>query len=124
MCLFLFSSRRRHTRCALVTGVQTCALPICVAPSVIWQLGGSSGCRHDDAPRPEEFVDQSDSGTDRKIIANLVGDGRELGRASCRERGGQYVEFSVVAGSFQKKQQYLTFIIIIRLPHTDTTYHE
>src|SRR3546814_11579488 len=24
-----FSSRRRHTRCALVTGVQTCALPIC-----------------------------------------------------------------------------------------------
>src|SRR3546814_4564740 len=25
---FFFSSRRRHTRCALVTGVQTCALPI------------------------------------------------------------------------------------------------
>src|SRR3546814_4660903 len=29
--VFLFSSRRRHTRCALVTGVQTCALPICTA---------------------------------------------------------------------------------------------
>src|SRR3546814_12662440 len=37
---FFFSSRRRHTSCALVTGVQTCALPIlyhsccfpCVAP--------------------------------------------------------------------------------------------
>src|SRR3546814_1123400 len=29
MYCFLFSSRRRHTRCALVTGVQTCALPIC-----------------------------------------------------------------------------------------------
>src|SRR3546814_1683259 len=30
ICLycFFFSSRRRHTRCALVTGVQTCALPI------------------------------------------------------------------------------------------------
>src|SRR3546814_674762 len=26
--LFFFESRRRHTRCALVTGVQTCALPI------------------------------------------------------------------------------------------------
>src|SRR3546814_4890372 len=26
--MFVFSSRRRHTRCALVTGVQTCALPI------------------------------------------------------------------------------------------------
>src|SRR3546814_10464031 len=30
MCV-LFSSRRRHTRCALVTGVQTCALPIAAA---------------------------------------------------------------------------------------------
>src|SRR3546814_20818348 len=28
MLYFFFSSRRRHTRCALVTGVQTCALPI------------------------------------------------------------------------------------------------
>src|SRR3546814_3120308 len=31
LCMFVFlffSSRRRHTRCALVTGVQTCALPI------------------------------------------------------------------------------------------------
>src|SRR3546814_16488246 len=28
--LFFFSSRRRHTRCALVTGVQTCALPISI----------------------------------------------------------------------------------------------
>src|SRR3546814_2396018 len=30
MFYFFFSSRRRHTRCALVTGVQTCALPILV----------------------------------------------------------------------------------------------
>src|SRR3546814_140912 len=28
LLLFFFSSRRRHTSCALVTGVQTCALPI------------------------------------------------------------------------------------------------
>src|SRR3546814_3857529 len=28
VCIFFFSSRSRHTRCALVTGVQTCALPI------------------------------------------------------------------------------------------------
>src|SRR3546814_13509614 len=32
LCIFFFSSRRRHTRCALVTGVQTCALPIFPAP--------------------------------------------------------------------------------------------
>src|SRR3546814_20021560 len=31
---FVFSSRGRHTRCALVTGVQTCALPI-------WRGGGA-----------------------------------------------------------------------------------
>src|SRR3546814_5694391 len=41
LLVFFFSSRRRHTRCALVTGVQTCALPIssrilpaCRGPSV------------------------------------------------------------------------------------------
>src|SRR3546814_7546083 len=34
--LFFFSSRRRHTRCELVTGVQTCALPISRgAPGVV-----------------------------------------------------------------------------------------
>src|SRR3546814_9748202 len=34
--VFFFSSRRRHTRCALVTGVQTCALPIYLR--YIWPL--------------------------------------------------------------------------------------
>src|SRR3546814_3852916 len=33
--LCFFSSRRRHTRCALVTGVQTCALPICTPLNAI-----------------------------------------------------------------------------------------
>src|SRR3546814_17088670 len=36
--LFFVSSRRRHTRCALVTGVQTCALPIYVANQIIADL--------------------------------------------------------------------------------------
>src|SRR3546814_6513303 len=37
MCslFFFFSSRRRHTRCALVTGVQTCALPISVTTELM-----------------------------------------------------------------------------------------
>src|SRR3546814_18526122 len=30
VCCLFFSSRRRYTRCALVTGVQTCALPILI----------------------------------------------------------------------------------------------
>src|SRR3546814_2600911 len=33
LLFFFFSSRRRHTICALVTGVQTCALPICFMPA-------------------------------------------------------------------------------------------
>src|SRR3546814_5211810 len=32
---FFFSSRRRHTSCALVTAVQTCALPICLGAGVL-----------------------------------------------------------------------------------------
>src|SRR3546814_5093118 len=38
---FFFSSRRRHTRCALVTGVQTCALPICTEQLVARQPAGN-----------------------------------------------------------------------------------
>src|SRR3546814_4623055 len=38
--LFLFSSRRRHTRCALVTGVQTCALPILMAEGLAQEEQG------------------------------------------------------------------------------------
>src|SRR3546814_17582516 len=32
---FFFSSRRRHTICALVTGVQTCALPISLGTDIV-----------------------------------------------------------------------------------------
>src|SRR3546814_7135914 len=43
------SSRRRHTRCALVTGVQTCALPISVAqklePLIIARTAAAMGQR-------------------------------------------------------------------------------
>src|SRR3546814_9343169 len=41
MSLFFLSSRRRHTRCALVTGVQTCALPISMCVRYIWVSVGN-----------------------------------------------------------------------------------
>src|SRR3546814_6004574 len=44
--VFCFSSRRRHTRCALVTGVQTFALPISVCTafnSIMWIPHGQAG---------------------------------------------------------------------------------
>src|SRR3546814_1894491 len=54
---FVFSSRRRHTRCALVTGVQTCALPICGLSSSAkrrrWQVkprSSSTDCSRSSAP--------------------------------------------------------------------------
>src|SRR3546814_2937248 len=42
--MFFFSSRRRHTSCALVTGVQTCALPICFHMAIVVdEYGGTAG---------------------------------------------------------------------------------
>src|SRR3546814_3721915 len=75
---FFFSSRRRHTRCALVTGVQTCALPI---------LGDR------DPPCAEERIDPDHylhGAAVRRAALRRRGD-REIGRASCRERVCQYV---------------------------------
>src|SRR3546814_4673694 len=43
--MFFFSSRRRHTSCALVTGVQTCALPIYAQSNAVVYGYDSSGNR-------------------------------------------------------------------------------
>src|SRR3546814_16434229 len=52
---FFFSSRRRHTRCALVTGVQTCALPIWIefGYDVVARLAD-----HEDAAHRAEIADR------------------------------------------------------------------
>src|SRR3546814_5758600 len=47
---FFFSSRRRHTRCALVTGVQTCALPIYRLAAMLPDIADGGG-EHDVAAR-------------------------------------------------------------------------
>src|SRR3546814_3775396 len=51
-CVFIFSSRRRHTRCALVTGVQTCALPISSVNLLDEQGGYHPAGVAEDAPNP------------------------------------------------------------------------
>src|SRR3546814_5909487 len=99
-----FSSRRRHTRCALVTGVQTCALPI-------------YGDRHEGSPAPDLAQDAAEvvildgnqpaePDQHRRNVPGLLGhddrpvvlhvDGKrlavvEIGRESSRERMSQYV---------------------------------
>src|SRR3546814_5839511 len=92
--LFFFSSRRRHTRCALVTGVQTCALPISVIEPMAIDSTRAVGCadaqgmamrlgrygRYTLAAAPPQ----------RTCAVDIVA-GKEIGRASFRERVCQYV---------------------------------
>src|SRR3546814_6023877 len=73
-----FSSRRRHTRCALVTGVQTCALPICLC----LMTGRPSVGR-----RMKDFIMALSWRTSSTLNVRQP----EIGRASCRERVCQYV---------------------------------
>src|SRR3546814_1254928 len=94
--LFFCSSRRRHTRCALVTGVQTCALPIWTETV----SGGSItlsqtvtnavvGLYYRSRFKSSKLAYGSELGTaltQDKRVTDL-----EIGRASCRERVCQYV---------------------------------
>src|SRR3546814_20968820 len=117
MIFFFFSSRRRHTRCALVTGVQTCALPIsqlrqrsevgrisgararvCRCAAGIEAADGPVGCR---AGGPATDRDRCGGGENFEKVALAMKN--KIGRASCRERVCQYVEISVVAGTLTKK---------------------
>src|SRR3546814_9467468 len=101
--IFFFSSRRRHTRCALVTGVQTCALPISVKQAQSFING-----KKDEGLRPQH-VHTLEYGPGRTLVqiykayeqacqtagvidfAELLLRTHEIGRASCREREGQNV---------------------------------
>src|SRR3546814_2592286 len=100
MCsyFFFFSSRRRHTRCALVTGVQTCALPISM------HAAASAAYTPICTPAPiicpiclrhiavHEYHQIWAANVCIVYDGITVGSGGgEIGRASCRERVCQYV---------------------------------
>src|SRR3546814_10051198 len=55
--LFFFSSRRRHTRCAVVTGVQTCALPISARDGVEDRVAGLDAGADDYVTKPFELAE-------------------------------------------------------------------
>src|SRR3546814_18591595 len=88
-CFFFFSSRRRHTRCALVTGVQTCALPIFISafPTTTctrwkrWRERGAAAARtggvHTRRP-PAVRRPVADAGARRGLVA---------ARSQCRGQG-------------------------------------
>src|SRR3546814_6889522 len=114
--LFFFSSRRRHTRCALVTGVQTCALPIyytpfadlasvaerCCYQSVsVNRLRAFQTASEGHWPGIEKYIKVAFCGTNLGLALMIV----QIGRASCRERVCQDVYISVGAVSFQKNKR-------------------
>src|SRR3546814_5099075 len=103
--VFFFSSRRRHTRCALVTGVQTCALPICraVALDIVHvRLGrvealaaqGDQPRLHDDPALTESRIaiahrqDAADAGPATDAAAGEAGASRGKSSAAACEVGG------------------------------------
>src|SRR3546814_10029698 len=60
-CVFFFSSRRRHTRCAVDTGVQTCALTISEEPKLPTFPPAARALRADEHPFPVERLWQYDT---------------------------------------------------------------
>src|SRR3546814_7125499 len=90
--VFFFSSRRRHTRCALVTGVQTCALPISLDPGRERVLGELLD-RERDALALR--IDRNDDRLDRLslLIAAHRSEERRVGKecvSTCRSRWSPY----------------------------------
>src|SRR3546814_19008579 len=87
------SSRRRHTRCALVTGVQTCALPICFFESTLAAYPDVS-VYLDQVPLPFPTLTSLTAFDLERLEV-------QIGRASCWARVCQYVSISAVAGSLK-----------------------
>src|SRR3546814_6826537 len=80
MCIVVvvlfFSSRRRHTRCALVTGVQTCALPISTAHYVTADLDEGPIIHQDVEPvshadTPDDLVRKGRS-IEQRVLSRAV----------------------------------------------------
>src|SRR3546814_5836261 len=82
---FFVSSRRRHTRCALVTGVQTCALPI--FPFILDYAWAKV---EDEWDAIALNYTSGTTGNPKGVVYHHRG-AYQIGRASCRERVCQYV---------------------------------
>src|SRR3546814_20789925 len=105
---FFFSSRRRHTRCALVTGVQTCALPICRSASC---ATGRTSPDSDNSPKT-----MASAGTGRSLNAEISAAARSeesrVGKecvSTCRYRWSAYHQKQ--QDSKKSKQHYTTLIV-------------
>src|SRR3546814_4290720 len=93
MCVFavfFFSSRKRHTRCALVTGVQTCALPIYLQRVVDiklpcgWKSHGAADWRY--RVCTPACKDDSPTGRQMELLLKNSGLGRSHARFCAKSR--------------------------------------
>src|SRR3546814_20508622 len=115
---FCVSGGRRHTRCVLVTGVQTCALPIYVASAIVVAHGiETDGFAYRIQPpyaaiwflRCRDLGEAAAQGIKETALRQQPlprAQRLQIGRASCRERVCRYVELLVVAVSFKKQQKH------------------
>src|SRR3546814_4968279 len=85
-----FSSRKRHTMCALVTGVQTCALPIYWLDTYFQNDDPGVATAHAELQRLQP-LELSPPLPDISRSLGLLRAFMKIGRASCRERVWQYV---------------------------------
>src|SRR3546814_10307223 len=98
MLYFFFSSRRRHTRCALVTGVQTCALPICVRSRYYSETRQAEDDGWDNLEEAEPLKTVLHEDSTRHIIAwnkspDIRSEERRVGKewvSTCRSRWSPY----------------------------------
>src|SRR3546814_8970493 len=95
---FFFSSSRRHTRCALVTGVQTCALPIWASGAhtgdIAAEMLKEAGAAYVIVGHSERRADHGETSEmvrAKAAAAHRAGLVAKIGRASVRERVCQYV---------------------------------
>src|SRR3546814_7933998 len=95
MVLFFFSSRRRHTRCALVTGVQTCALPIYPQFATLIAKKSNRNLRRAilmmETAKAEQYPFVTGQQLPLPDWESFIQHIAQIGRASCRERVCQYV---------------------------------
>src|SRR3546814_9439297 len=92
---YFFSGRRRHTGCALVTGVETCALPILPQALLLGRAGDEFvGDALVDGGHGDSSGDWDQEGR-LGLPKGSEYEGREnkqdIGRAACRDRVCQYV---------------------------------
>src|SRR3546814_8455528 len=98
MVVCFFSSRRRHTRCALVTGVQMCALPNLTVWATMNRPGRLNALSHNLVTELREFFVGLYWRRDVRVVvlqgagdAFCAGLDLKIGRASCRASVCPYV---------------------------------